>query len=97
MNSHLVSIKVSIVARTYTRMQLDSRTFNQNREECLDTEFVQCWCTIEQYRMVLGNFFKDVKNFRWSFFDIPFCGFNICCQTSDDNFTKNEWFEHLKS
>src|SRR6266404_2046566 len=96
MNSHLVTVKVSVVSGTDTGVQLNCCSFNQDRIESLDTEFVQGWSTVKQYRMIFGNFLKNIKDFRRTLLNIAFCRFNIGCKTSDNNFTKDERFEHLK-
>ena len=45
-NSHLVTVEVSVKRRTYKRVQLDRFTFDQNRFERLNTKTVQCRRTV---------------------------------------------------
>src|SRR5690606_3483925 len=51
-NGHLVTVEVGVIGSTDQRMQLDGLTFNQNGLERLDTESVQRWRTVEQYRVL---------------------------------------------
>ncbi|MNV15609.1 hypothetical protein D3C71_1063400 [compost metagenome] len=62
MNSHLVTIEVGVVCRTNQRVQLDCFTFDQNRFKRLDTQTVQGWCTVQQYRVFADNFVQDIPN-----------------------------------
>ena len=63
-NRHLVTIKVSVKCCTCERVQLNGLAFNQLRLERLNTQTVQRWCTVEQYRVSLHDVFKDVPNYR---------------------------------
>ena len=61
-NRHLVTVEVGVERSTCQRVQLDSLTFNHVRLECLDTETVQCRCTVEQYRVTLHDMFEDIEH-----------------------------------
>ena len=61
-NSHLVTIKVSIESRTCQRVQLNSFSFNHLRLECLNTQTVQCRCTIQQYWMTFHYMFQNIPD-----------------------------------
>ena len=60
MHGHLVTIKVSVEGSTNQRVKLDGLSFDQFWLEGLDTKPVQCWRTVQQYRMPLQYIFKDV-------------------------------------
>ena len=63
-NRHLVTVKVSVECCTCERVQLNGLAFDQLGLERLDTQTVQRWCTVEQYRVSLHDVFKDVPNDR---------------------------------
>ena len=46
MYRHLIAVKVSVVGSTDQGMQLNCLTFNQNGLKCLDSQSMQCRCTI---------------------------------------------------
>ena len=62
--SHLVTVEVSVERRTCQWVQLDSLTLDQFGLECLDTQTVQCRCTVQQYRMSLHHILKDIPDNR---------------------------------
>jgi len=64
-NSHLVTVEVGIERGTCQRVELDSFAFNHLRLECLDTQTVQCRCTVEQYGMTLHYMLKDIEDNRF--------------------------------
>ena len=57
MNSHLVTVEVGVKRSTYEGVKSDSSTLNQDRLECLNTQSVQCRCTVEEYGMLFDYFF----------------------------------------
>ena len=69
MNSHLVTIEVSVERSTNKWMKLDSFTFYKNRLKRLDTQTMQCRCTVQHNRMFFDNIFEDIPDFRLKFFD----------------------------
>src|SRR5688572_29361921 len=96
MYSHLITIKVSIVSCTNTRMKLNSSTFNKHWIECLNTQLVQGRCTVQQHWMIFGYFFQHIKHFRRTLFNKSFCTFDIRSQISDNDFSQYKWFEHFE-
>ena len=63
-NSHLVTVEVCIECRTCEWVQLDCLTFNHAGLECLNTQTVQCRCTVEKHWVSLHHVFEDVPNNR---------------------------------
>ena len=62
MHCHLVTVKVSIVSRTYKGMKLNSLTLYKDGLKCLNTEPVKCRSTVKHYGMLLDNVFKHVPD-----------------------------------
>ena len=79
MNSHLVTIKVSIESGGDQWMQLNGAAFNQNRFKSLDTQTVKGWGTVQQNRAFFDDFFKYFPNFRAVAFNKPAGTFYIGC------------------
>ncbi len=91
MNCHLVAVEVSIECGTYQWVQLDGFAFYQLWLKCLDTEPVQGWCTVEQYRMFGNNFFQYIPNLWTGAFHHAFCRFDILCVVE-----VNQTFHHKR-
>ena len=49
-DSHLVTVEVSVESRTHQGVQTDGLTFDELRLECLNTQTVQCRSTVQQNR-----------------------------------------------
>ena len=64
MDSHLVSVKVSVECGTYKRMQFDRTTLYQDRFKRLNTKSVQCRCTVQHNRMLFNDVLKDIPYLR---------------------------------
>ena len=64
MYSHLVTIEVSVKARTHQRVQTDGFTFNQLGLECLDTQPMQRRSTVEEYRMSFQYVLQNLPHHR---------------------------------
>ncbi|MNM57037.1 hypothetical protein D3C81_682240 [compost metagenome] len=96
MNSHLVTIEVGVVCRTNQRVQLDSLTFDQNRFKCLDTQTVQGWCTVQQYRVFADNFVQDIPNDSFFALNHFLGGFDGGGQATQLQFAVDERFEQLQ-
>ena len=92
MDSHLVSIEVGIVSRTYQRMKLDRLTFYKDRLKCLDTKSVQCGGTVQHNRMLLDHIFKHIPYLRLKSLNHLLCIFNIMCCSVCYKFFHNKWF-----
>ena len=62
--SHLVTVEVSVERRTCQRVKLDSLTLDELRLESLNTETVQCRCTVQQNGVTLHHVLKDIPDDR---------------------------------
>src|SRR3989344_2448674 len=60
MYRHLVTVKVSVITGTNTRVQTDSVAFNQNWEERLHAKFVQRWRPVQNNWVIGGDLLKNV-------------------------------------
>ncbi len=61
-NSHLVTVEVSVECRANQRVQLQGLAFDQDRLERLDTQTVQRRCAVEHDRMLADHLFQDVPH-----------------------------------
>ena len=95
-NSHLVTIEVGVICRTNQRVQLDSFTFDQYRFKCLDTQTVQGWCTVQQYRVFADNFVQDIPDNRFFALNHFLRGFDGGGQATQFQLAVNERFEQLQ-
>ncbi len=64
MHGHLVAVEVSVERCTDERVNLDGLAFNELRLECLNTQAVQCWCTVEHDGMLGDDLFENVPHDR---------------------------------
>ena len=64
MNSHLVTVEVSVVPGTNQRMQTDGRTFDEDRIKSLNGKSVQRRCTVQHDRVTVGDFFQNIPHNR---------------------------------
>ena len=97
MDSHLVTVEVSVVCCTYERMKLNCTAFNKYRLECLDTKSMKCRCTVKHNRMLLDNVFKDVPDLCLESFNHSLCRLNIVCKSLFNKLLHNEGLEKLDS
>ena len=77
MYSHLVTIEVSVERGTNKRMKLDRLTFYKDRLECLDTQTMQCRCTVQHNRMFFDDIFQYIPYFRLKLFNHFFSIFDV--------------------
>ncbi len=96
MDSHLVTIKIRVVACAHTRMNSYSRPFNKDGVKRLNTKFMQGWRTIEKHRVILGNFFKNIKYFRRTALQDVFSILDVGSNTTNNKFPKHKGLEHFK-
>ena len=68
-NSHLVTVEVSVERRTYERVQLDRFTFDQRGFERLNAETVQRRRTVQHDGVFADHFVEDIPNFGTFFFN----------------------------
>ena len=64
MNSHLVTVEVSVECRTDEGVQTESLTFYEAGLEGLDTQTVQGRSTVQKYRVTLQDIFQNIPNQR---------------------------------
>ena len=95
-NSHLVTIEVGVVCRTNQRVQLDGFTFDQNRFECLNTQTVQGWRTVQQDRVFADNFVQDIPNDSFFALNHLLSGFDGGGQATQFQLAVDERFEQLQ-
>ena len=69
MNCHLVSVKVSVECGTGQGVKLNSLALDHAGLECLNTQSVQRWSTVQKYRVALHHVLKDVPNNRFALVD----------------------------
>jgi len=79
---HLVTVEVSVISRTHQWVQLDRFTFDQLRFERLNTQTVQCWCTVQHYRVFTDNVSQDIPDFCGFALNHFLRSFNGCRQTT---------------
>src|SRR5476651_2027305 len=95
-NSHLVTIEVGVICRTNQRVQLDRFTFDQNRVKRLDTQTVQGWCTVQQYRVFADNFVQDIPNDSFFALNHFLSGFDGGGEATQLQFAVDERFEQFQ-
>ena len=59
---HLVTIKVGVKCRTCKRVQLNCLALDELGLECLDTQTVQCRCTVQKHWVTLHHILEDVPH-----------------------------------
>ncbi len=64
MHGHLVAVKVGVERGADQRVNLDGLAFDQHRLKGLDAQAVQRWGAVQQHRVILDDFFKDVPDHR---------------------------------
>ena len=69
MNGHLVAVEVGVVGGTDQRVNADGFAFDEFRFERLDGEAVEGRRAVEEDGVTLGDFVKDVPDFRGAAFD----------------------------
>ena len=68
-NSHLIAVEVRVEGGRYERMQLNGRTFDEDRLERLDTETVQGGSAVQQHGAVADDAFERFPHFGAVAFD----------------------------
>ena len=63
-HGHLVAVEVGVEGGADQRVDLDGLAFDQHRLERLNAEAVQRRGAVQQHRVVLDDFFKDVPHHR---------------------------------
>ena len=94
---HLVTVEVSVISRTHQWVQLNRFTFDQLRFERLNTQTVQCWCTVQHDRVFADNISQNVPDFCGFALNHFLCSFNGCRQTTVFQFAEDKRLEQFQS
>ena len=94
-NSHLVTIEVSIERCTCQWMQLNSFTFNKFRLERLNTKTVKCRGTVQHNWVTLHYILKDIPNYRLTTVYNLLSTLYSLHNTALNELTNNEWLVKL--
>src|SRR3989304_590361 len=86
MYSHLIAVKIGIVSGTDARMDPNRRPLDQHGIKSLDTQFMERRSTIEQHRVVTGNFIENIKASRGPALQNIFSVFYVGSNPTDDKF-----------
>ena len=96
MNSHLVTIEVGVVSRTYERMKLNCSALNKYRLECLNTESVQCRGTVEKNRVILDYLSQHIPYRRIGSFYHTLCALYVERNAAVNKSSEYERLEQFK-
>ena len=96
MDSHLVTIKVSIVGRAGQWMQLQGTALGENRLKCLNTQAMQRRGTVQKYRMLLDNILQYIPYFLLRTLNLALGGLDIVGDTLADQLLHNKWLKELQ-
>ena len=96
-DSHLVTVEVGIERGTSQWVQLDSLTLDHLRLEGLNTQTVQCWCTVQEYRVTLHDVLQDIPDNWLTTVNNLLGALNSLHNTALDELTDNEWLIQLGS
>ena len=97
MNSHLVTIEVSVERMTYERMELECLTLDKNRFECLDTETVKRRSSVKHDRVLFHDFIEDSPYLRCFLLDKELCSLDVLSNLLLLKLAHDEWLEKLES
>jgi hypothetical protein len=95
-NSHLVTVEVSVKRCTYEWVNLNSLTFNQLWLERLDTQAVKSWCAVEEHWMLCNHFFKNIPYDWTSTLDHTLCGLDVLRVVEINQALHYEWLKEFK-
>src|SRR5690606_30078537 len=95
-NGHLVTVEVGVEGRADERMQLDRLTFDEHRFECLNTQAVQRWRTVQHDRMLADHLFEDIPDDRLMAVDHLLGRLDGGGQAHDLELVEDEGLEQLK-
>ncbi len=96
-NSHLVTVEVSVERSTDEGVKLNSLTLNELRFECLDTQTVQCWCTVQQHGALANDLFEYVPHLRTCTLNHALGALDVLCVAQVDQALDNKRLEQLES
>ena len=63
-HGHLVAVKVGVEGGADQRVNLDGLAFHQHRLKSLNAQTMKGWGAVQQHRVVLDDFLKDVPHHR---------------------------------
>ena len=94
-NSHLVTVEVSVKRSTCQWMKLDSLTLYKLRLEGLDTKTVKCRSTVKHNWVTLHYVLKNIPNHRLTTINNLLSTLNSLHNTTLDELANNEWLVKL--
>ena len=95
-NSHLVTVEVSVERSTHERVKLNSLTFNELRFECLNTEAVQGWCAVQQNWTLADDLFENIPHLGTATLNHALRALDVLSVAQVDQTLDNEWLEQLE-
>ena len=96
MNSHLVTVEVSVKCSTHQWVNLQSLAFNKHWFECLDTKAVQSWSTVQQNWVFLNDIFKNVPHLWATTLHHALCALDVLCKFEIDQTLHDERLEKFE-
>ena len=93
---HLVAVKVSVERGAHEWVQVNGFAFHQLWLECLNTQTVQGWCTVEQHGVFFNDFFEHVPHERVTTLDHALGALDVLGQTTIIQLAHHEWLEQLQ-
>jgi hypothetical protein len=96
-NSHLITIEVSVKRGTHQWVNLDCLTFDQLWFESLDSQTVQGRCTVQENWMLSNNFLKNIPHDWTSTLDHTLCGLDVLSVIEINQTLHYKWLEELES
>ena len=96
MDSHLVTVEVSVERCAHERVNLKGLAFDENWLERLDTETVQGRRTVQQNRVLLNDVFEHFPYLRATTLNHAFCSLNVLCNVKFDEALHDEWLEEFE-
>ena len=93
---HLVAVEVSVERGAHEWVQVNGFAFHQLWLECLNTQTVQGWCTVEQHGVFFDDFFEHVPHERVTTLDHALGALDVLGQTTIIQLAHHEWLEQLE-
>ena len=97
MDSHLVTVEVSVERCTHERMNLKGLTFDENWLERLDTETVQGGRTVQENRVLLDDVLENVPYLRATTLNHALCSLNVLRNVEFNEALHDERLEEFES
>ena len=95
-NSHLVTIEISVVSSTDKRMQLDCLTLDEHRFKSLNTQSVKRGRPVQKHRMLADDLSQDIPDFSSLTLHHLLGCLDRCGQTASFQFAEDERFKQLE-